>query len=165
MNYTKKQMGDACEMLVAAELTLAGIPALKVPDNWPGYDVIAQPPGKEPQRISVKSRTFKVGAAFVEYKETDVFDWLAIVILPGNIETQRRIFVIPRHIADKEARQDKPTSKTAKIRYWRIDEILEVFQSFEGNFSLSFIDHDGNPLSARPRRKRNARRLGTLSDT
>jgi hypothetical protein len=26
--YTTKQMGDACEMLVAAELTLAGIPAL-----------------------------------------------------------------------------------------------------------------------------------------
>jgi hypothetical protein len=24
--YTTKQMGDACEMLVAAELTLAGIP-------------------------------------------------------------------------------------------------------------------------------------------
>jgi hypothetical protein len=40
--YTSKQMGDACEMLVAAELTLAGIPALTVPDNWPGYDVIAQ---------------------------------------------------------------------------------------------------------------------------
>ena len=29
--YTKKQMGDAGEMLVAAELTLHGIPALKVP--------------------------------------------------------------------------------------------------------------------------------------
>lgn len=41
--YTTKQMGDACEMLVAGELTLAGIPALKVPDNWPGYDVVAQP--------------------------------------------------------------------------------------------------------------------------
>jgi hypothetical protein len=27
-SYTSKQMGDACEMLVAAELTLAGIPAL-----------------------------------------------------------------------------------------------------------------------------------------
>ena len=47
--YTTKQMGDACEMLVAAELTLAGVPALKVPDNWPGYDVIAQPAGIEPQ--------------------------------------------------------------------------------------------------------------------
>jgi len=30
--YTSKQMGDACEMLVAGELTLAGIPALTVPD-------------------------------------------------------------------------------------------------------------------------------------
>jgi hypothetical protein len=57
--YTGKQIGDACEMLVAAELTLAGIPALKVPDNWPGYDVVAQPAGDKPQRISVKSHTFR----------------------------------------------------------------------------------------------------------
>ncbi|MET3595172.1 hypothetical protein ABID26_004584 [Mesorhizobium shonense] len=61
--YTTKQMGDACEMIVAAELTLAGIPALKVPDNWPGYDVIAQPFDRPAQRVSVKSRTFKRGAA------------------------------------------------------------------------------------------------------
>jgi hypothetical protein len=39
--YTTKQMGDACEMLVAAELTLAGVPAMTVPGNWPGYDIIA----------------------------------------------------------------------------------------------------------------------------
>jgi len=38
-------MGDACEMLVAAEMTFAGVPAMKMPDNWPGYDVIAQPKG------------------------------------------------------------------------------------------------------------------------
>ncbi len=58
--FTSKQMGDACEMLMAAELTLSGVPALKVPDNWPHYDIIAQPPGMaEPIRISVKSRTFK----------------------------------------------------------------------------------------------------------
>jgi hypothetical protein len=54
-------VGDACEMLVAAELTLAGIPALKVPDNWPHYDVVAQPPNAKPLQISVKSRTFKPG--------------------------------------------------------------------------------------------------------
>jgi hypothetical protein len=28
-----KQLGDACEHLVIGELTLAGNPALKVPDN------------------------------------------------------------------------------------------------------------------------------------
>ena len=82
--FTTKQMGDACEMLVAAELTLAGIPALKVPDNWPHYDVIAQPLGAPAQRISVKSRTFKRGAAYVDYKAGDMFDWLAIVILSGK---------------------------------------------------------------------------------
>ena len=68
LSYTRKQMGDACEMLVAAEVTLAGISALKLPDLRPGHDVIAQPrDGRSPQRISVKSRTFKRGAAYVSY--------------------------------------------------------------------------------------------------
>jgi hypothetical protein len=99
-------MGDACEMLVAAELTLAGIPALKVPDNWPGYDVVAQPrEGSGPLRISVKSGTFKKGSAFVEYWAKDVFDWLAVVILPAGAESKRRIFLIPRSVADDNARR------------------------------------------------------------
>lgn len=134
--YTTKQMGDACEMIVAAELTLAGIPALKVPDNWPGYDIIAQPAASPPLRISVKSRTFKKGAAFVEYNEYDVFDWLAIVILPGNGELRRRIFIVPRSVADIRARKNKPETKTAHQRYWSIAEAVEIFAAFEDNFSL-----------------------------
>jgi len=52
--YTSKQMGDACEMLVAAEMTHAGVLALKVPDCWPHYDVIAQPQGGGiPQRVQL----------------------------------------------------------------------------------------------------------------
>ena len=135
-NYTTKQMGDACEMLVAAELTLAGVPALKVPDNWPGCDVIAQPRNQRPQRISVKSRTFKTGQAFVEYLETDTFDWLANVLLPGGAEANRRLFLVPRAVADAKARRNKPTTKSAKVRYWRIDEVPEVFKVFESNFHL-----------------------------
>lgn len=72
--YTSKQMGDACEMLVAAELTLAGVPALNVPDNRPGYDVIAQPiGGGMPQKISVKSRTYRRrgGGHTAAYSVTD----------------------------------------------------------------------------------------------
>lgn len=135
--FTSKQMGDACEMLVAAELTLAGIPALKVPDNWPHYDVIAQPITAPAQRISVKSRTFKRGAAFVEYNEFDEFDWLAIVLIDTAPDKGRTIYVIPRFEADRLARRDKPTSKTAKLRYFRIDEIDRLFSDYRGNFQLS----------------------------
>lgn len=139
VKYTKKQMGDACEMLVAAEMTLAGVPALKVPDNWPGYDVIAQPFGKPPQRISVKSRTFKRGPAYIGYCSTDIFDWLVLVLLPGDTETQRRVFVVPRSIADKKARRNKPTTKTANERYWSIAEVPKIFADFENNYLLSAV--------------------------
>lgn len=135
--YTSKQMGDSCEMLVAAEMTLAGIPTLKVPDNWPGYDLIAQrPDGSPPLRISVKSRTFKRRGAGVEYWITDSFDWLAIVLLPGGTEESRRFFIIPRDVADREARRNSPTSKMADMRYWFHAEVLEKFAAFENNFSL-----------------------------
>jgi len=140
--FTSKQMGDACEMLVAAELTLAGIPALKVPDNWPHYDVIAQRLGKPAQRISVKSRTFKTGAAFVEYNHHDQFDWLAIVLLNGLDCSQRTIYLVPRAEADRLARQDKPTSKTAHLRYYRIDEVDRLFSNFRDNFAL---EQEGSP--------------------
>ena len=135
--YTRKQMGDACEMLVAAELTLAGVPALRVPELWPGYDVIAQPAGRDPQRISVKSRTFKPGGGnYVSYKASDSFGWLAIVLLPGGPQPERRIFVIPRTVADAKARRDSPTAGSADERYWRLDEVPNMFASFEGNFVL-----------------------------
>jgi hypothetical protein len=140
VNDTSKQMADACEMLVAAELTLAGVPALRVPDLWPGYYVIAQPIDRKPQRISVKSRTFKSGGGkFVTYLETDSFDWLAIVLLPGGAQQQRRIFLIPRNLADAKARRDKTTSETAKERNLRIDEVATMFADFERNFSLKDV--------------------------
>jgi predicted XRE-type DNA-binding protein len=144
---THKQMADACEMLVAAELTLAGVPSLKVPDNWPGYDVIAQPGDREPQRVSVKHVTFRRGGdRFVRYLDGDSFDWLAVVLLPGDTETRRRFFLVPRSVADEKARRDKPTSKTAKERYWRVDEVPRIFAAFEDNFSL-------DPSSAEDKRR------------
>jgi len=138
--YTTKQMGDACEMLVAAELTLAGVPALKASDYWPGYDVIAQrQDGSAPQRISVKSRTFKRGGAFVRYSAADVFDWLSIVILPGHDSKGRRVFVIPRSIADDNARTYYSNTRQKERREYRIDEVAQKFAAYENNFGLRTI--------------------------
>jgi hypothetical protein len=137
---TTKQMSDACEMFIAAELTLTGgIPSIKMPDCWPDYDVITQPKdGSSPQRISVKARTFKRGAnTYVAYDIRDKFDWLAIVLAPGDNQRNRRTFIVPKSIADAKARHDSPTAQTAHERYWRQDEIAKVFPEFENNFSLS----------------------------
>jgi hypothetical protein len=102
-DITKKQMGDAGEMLVAAELTLHGIPSFIVPSNWPRYDVVAQHPHMGLQRISVKTRTFARSGNFVGYGEDDKFDWLAIVILPADECQTRRIFIIPHETAQKRS--------------------------------------------------------------
>ena len=117
-------------------VTLAGIPALKVPDNWPHYDVIAQPVRLPAQRISVKSRTYKTGPAYVNYNSYDQIDWLAIVILGEADRDPRSIYVVPRTKADSLARQDKPASKTAALRYFRIDEVERLFETYRSNFSL-----------------------------
>ena len=129
-------MGDACEMLVAAELTLNGVPCIKVPENWPEYDPVAQPPGGKPVRISVKSRTFKTGSGHVKYRETDNFEWLAVVLL-GEPKHGRRFFLIPRSRADALARRDGPNVKNPRERFWHIDEVAEVLKDYEDNFSLS----------------------------
>ncbi|WP_137179442.1 hypothetical protein [Roseomonas sp. AR75] len=134
--YTSKQMADACEMIVAAELTLAGVPAIKVADNWPDYDVIAQPLGLAPQRVSVKSRTFTRGASFIEYDTRNHFEWLALVLLQCEGASERRIFVIPRQVAESRARRNGPTTKSHQMRYWRVDEVATRFMEFENNFAL-----------------------------
>lgn len=136
--YTTKQLGDACEMLVAAELTLAGIPALKVPDNWPGYDVIAQPIGQPPQRISVKGRTYqKQSSHFADYYEgSEEFDWIAIVLLPNADLAERRIYIIPKSAFDAVARTwpDKKLGRTQ--RYVALVRIEPFFGAFRNNFGL-----------------------------
>lgn len=144
-NFTTKQMGDACEMLIAAEMTLAGVPAMKAPDFWPGYDVVAQPLEQSLQRISVKARTYKKGSAFVDYRAPDVFDWLAIVLLPGEGSAERRCFLVPRDVVDENARTYSG-SGVKQVREFRIDEIVQLFLDYENNFGLR---REG--LSAKPR--------------
>lgn len=135
--YTPKQMGDACEMLVAAEMTLAGVPAFRAPDHWRGYDLIAQPEGEKPQRISVKSRTFKRGPEYFGWNDADEFEWIALVILPGGEQDRRHVFVIPRRAAEDKGLRQRPTDKTPAGYGCQVDKVSEKYAAFENNFSLA----------------------------
>jgi hypothetical protein len=137
--YTMKQMGDACEMLVAGELSLAGVPALRVPDFWPGYDLIAQMPDRTVLKISVKGRTFKRGHSFVTFNSSDIFDWLAIVLLPGEDCIYRQFFILPRSVAIREM-TFYPNTKEPPYYECQIDSVLRKFVAYKDNFSLSIVE-------------------------
>ena len=157
-----KQIGDAGEMLIAAELTLAGIPAMKAPDNWPGYDVVAQPPLDWPgydvvvqspnrnpaQRVQVKTLTHKDATNyFVLYHQHDVFDWLAVVFLPGVGSPTRRYYLVPRERADATATAGG-SPKVANDRYWSQPTFRKLFGEYENNFYLSRTGTNlGDPAS------------------
>jgi|SRR5579864_2574039 len=148
-NYTTKQLGDAGEMIIAAELTLHDTPALKAPDFWPGCDVIAQPKGRRPQRISVKTRTYGRTHQFVGYNDIDEFDWLAVVVLPGPGCNRRRFFIVPRRVADERGsvknRRWRKDPRRHLGRHFFIHRLVKLptrdnpsgLQDYEDNFGLS----------------------------
>jgi hypothetical protein len=95
MTLTTKQFGDACEHHVLARVAFAGHPAIKMPDGWPGYDLLTE----DGQRISVKGLRYGNGqkAAWVNTDPYGDWDWLAAVRLhenTGEIET----FLLPRSV-------------------------------------------------------------------
>jgi hypothetical protein len=83
---TSKQFGDACEMFVVAELMFTGRPAIKMPDGWRGYDVIAEADA-DLIRISVKGMRFdsrranRNQAEWWAFEPDNEWDWLALVFL------------------------------------------------------------------------------------
>jgi hypothetical protein len=93
---TAKQFGDSCEMLVLSRVTLAGTPTAKMPDGWPGYDLIAQRPGNNaPLRISVKARHADCnnGNPYFAFDADGSFDWLACVAV--SPDGGARCFLLP----------------------------------------------------------------------
>ncbi len=127
------QIDGACEMLVAAELTLAGVPALSVPNYWRGYDVLAQPAGRDPQRIVVKSAMSRRMTTSASYPALDAFDWLAIVAVSEEAGSLRRFFIVPRALLDQAVGNDTDIETSA----YGVDELVRRFAAYENNFQLS----------------------------
>jgi TetR/AcrR family transcriptional repressor of bet genes len=114
---------NSCAMLVAAELTLAGVPAMRMADLWPGYNVLAQRPNAAPQRILVRGLAAGTGNVLVDDKAAAQFDWLAIVLLPDAKNARRRIFIIPGKLA-------------REMQVFRCENVEHRCAAYENNFNL-----------------------------
>jgi hypothetical protein len=131
MARTDKQIqGDDAEVLVLAGVRRAGIPAVLMPTNHKGHDILAQLRGR-PQRIQVKSRRYGVDTNFVGWYYVDDFDWLAVVLLnpPGY---EHRVFIAPRAIADQRAHDAVFRSG----RSFTAKNVSRKLADFEDNFRL-----------------------------
>ena len=142
---TTKQRGDAAEHYVISMLGFNNVPASKMPDNWPGYDLVAQPPrNTRPLRISVKFRSYKTAlGAYIGYEPAEQFDFIALVLkYPSGLRT----WILPRSVADETALNPKGSSsgKFTK-REWQVKSIEKRFPTYENNFRL---DGDDAPLRA-----------------
>jgi hypothetical protein len=133
---TTKQIGDACEMLVAAYLTLAGMPAALMPDGWPHYDLIAQPPNGEPQRISVKARcrSARASSTHTFHFELGNCDWIAFVFLPQvdvSMAGSEMIWIVPTDVARDLSLPDGTGHRLP------LAHLLAKFGVWKGNFTLT----------------------------
>ena len=142
---TTKQRGDAAEHYVISMLGFNNIPASKMPDNWPGYDLVAQLPGNvPPSRISVKFCTYsKAAGSYVGYEPRDQFDFIALVV---KYPTGFRTWILPRAVADATA-LNPGGSKSGKFtkREWQIKSIENRFPTYENNFGLAVVNAASTP--------------------
>ena len=87
-------------MFVVAELMFTGSPAIKMPDDWRGYDVIAEADA-DLIRISVKGMRFdsrranRNQAGWWAFEPDNEWDWLALVFLNVDDGTQQA-YLVPR---------------------------------------------------------------------
>ncbi len=124
--YTNKGIGDEGEKLVAAKFRKVGILVEKMPVNYPGYDLIATPNNRKPQRISVKSR----GVTNINI-QPEKFDWLAVVF-----KEPRRFFIFPRSAAIKHSVACNNVGWEPGFRRLSIRQIPVLLARYENNFQL-----------------------------
>jgi hypothetical protein len=126
------RFGDACELLIYAELTLAGIPAYRNPQGLPSYDLLVETSNGW-AKISVKGLRAGHGqsASYWRFKP-DGWDWLALVRFNTENGT-REFFILPRENALELSKPDERRG-TRHINY--SDPRLQAYRVI-GTISLS----------------------------
>lgn len=137
---TKKQFGDAGEHRVMSDLTFNGIPAVKMPDNWPGFDIMAVPSNRAPLKISVKARHQATAKGNIKMRTGGDWDWMAIILMPMGGGAPRSWY-IPREIVMANS---TPLSQINDLPSRRItyQQLFGPLAIYEDNFVL---DPAGRP--------------------
>lgn len=99
MDVTTKMLGDAGEHHAVCQFTLAGAPAVKMPDGWTAYD-LAVDSGGGLVRVSVKTRSESMGwknSAWFIFDERLPCDWIVFVFRPES--GALRSWIMPFEVA------------------------------------------------------------------
>lgn len=93
-DITTKQFGDAYEYAVLSELNFAGLPSTKLPNCWPGYNLMIadRPDGRVSVRGLRHSATSQRSNGFWRFKP-EGWDWLALVRF--HTDVRRQFYVVP----------------------------------------------------------------------
>jgi hypothetical protein len=134
---SSKALGDAGEYFALSQFTFAGLPASKMPDCWPGYDLIVES-GHGLARVSVKTRRETINwksAAWFMFDERIKCDWIVFLFLPmdGHI----RSWILPFEVARELGNKPLSTRKDPHNRDMSFAKLnRESLLCYENNWSL-----------------------------
>lgn len=132
-----KALGDAGEYFALSQFTFAGFPASKMPDCWPGYDLVVET-GRGLIRVSVKTRRETANwksAPWFLFDERTVSDWIVFLFLP--VEGPIRSWVVPFELARELGNKPLPTRKDPHNRDVSFAKLnREPLTFYEGNWQL-----------------------------
>ena len=135
---TNKQLGDAGEHFVCGMLGFHGVPTVKMPDNWPDFDLVGYYRQDSSVTIQVKT-VYKYSMkgqlwAWTAFAPECPFDYLAAVVWDEGIP---ECWLIPRDVLVKESR--RPGSPQVQDQNWWINpnDLYGQLSGFKGNWVLN----------------------------
>lgn len=137
LDVKTKALGDAGEYFALSQFTFAGYPASKMPDCWPGYDLVVET-GHGLVRVSVKTRRetakWKSGSWFA-FDERVACDWIVFIFLP--LDGAIRSWVVPFELARELGNKPLPSRRDPHNRDVSFTKLnREPLSFYEGNWQL-----------------------------
>ena len=132
-----KLLGDAGEHYALSQLSFAGQYAVKMPDNWEGYDLAVET-GSGLVRVSVKTRSESEGwkaSKWFNFDDRRDCDWIVFIFKPNS--GPLRSWIMPYQIAKNSANVPGPNRKDPWFRDMSWSKLnKQPLSAYEDNWSL-----------------------------